>query len=140
MRLDEGLKEIGIASVEELNAAGEHGIYQTMVPIAQAAFVRHKREHIHGHVCVYMCMYVGAGGDNINTWRPQKPLITGLSMQCLFTRFRIQPLSRGSGSGLPLLREKLEKTTVAPLLDFLDLQLLILENGSNNINYLMGLF
>ena len=65
MRVDEGSENIGIASVEESNASGEHGMYQTVVPIAQAAFVRHKLEHIHGHVfmcvCVCMCMCVCVG-------------------------------------------------------------------------------
>lgn len=40
-----------------MNPADEHGMcqiwYQTVVPVAEAASVRHSPEHTHGHVYAY---------------------------------------------------------------------------------------
>lgn len=41
----------------QVNPADEHGMcqiwYQTVVPVAEAASVRHSPEHTHGHVYAY---------------------------------------------------------------------------------------
>jgi len=76
MRVDEGLEEIGIASLEESNAAGEHGMCQTVVPIT---FV--PKAHIQGHVFVFVhaCVCVCVGGATVYDMETPEAIDTSLS-------------------------------------------------------------
>lgn len=54
MRVDEGSEEIGIASMEESKAAGEHGMDQMVVPIA---FVQSTHTHVFLCLCMHECVW-----------------------------------------------------------------------------------
>lgn len=122
MRVDEGSEEIAIASVEESKAAGEHGMDQMVVPIA---FVF--KAHIGTCFCVCACMSVG-GGNCMQTWRPQKPLILVCQgrQQCLSTRILDPAIIQGLWVRAAVPERETGEITAEHLLDLFDLQFLIL--------------